>query len=99
MLPTLVYMAREKRAHYHHNFKAGAMNALVHSRHQSFTLECMPSHFYHQHPISICLVSSIVPRYIASNNTILVLKISTTSILIILRLTDSNIYTNPAGIT
>jgi len=41
MLPTLVYMAREKRAHYHHNFKAGAMNALVHSRHQSFTPECM----------------------------------------------------------
>ncbi|OQU89661.1 hypothetical protein SORBI_3002G238300 [Sorghum bicolor] len=29
MLPTLVYMAREKRPHYHHNFKAGAMNALI----------------------------------------------------------------------
>ncbi|GKV18827.1 hypothetical protein SLEP1_g29157 [Rubroshorea leprosula] len=28
-LPTLVYLAREKRPHYHHNFKAGAMNALV----------------------------------------------------------------------
>lgn len=28
-LPTLVYMAREKRPQYHHNFKAGAMNALV----------------------------------------------------------------------
>ncbi|CAN1334174.1 Cellulose synthase-like protein E1 [Linum perenne] len=28
-LPTLVYMAREKRPHYHHNFKAGAMNALI----------------------------------------------------------------------
>nr|DAD38760.1 TPA_asm: hypothetical protein HUJ06_013082 [Nelumbo nucifera] len=28
-LPTLVYMAREKRFHYHHNFKAGAMNALI----------------------------------------------------------------------
>lgn len=28
-LPTLVYLAREKRPQYHHNFKAGAMNALV----------------------------------------------------------------------
>lgn len=28
-LPTLVYLSREKRPHYHHNFKAGAMNALV----------------------------------------------------------------------
>ncbi|XVF42562.1 hypothetical protein PTKIN_Ptkin01aG0373400 [Pterospermum kingtungense] len=28
-LPTLVYLAREKRPHYHHNFKAGAMNALI----------------------------------------------------------------------
>ncbi|KAG8049871.1 hypothetical protein GUJ93_ZPchr0009g2283 [Zizania palustris] len=29
VLPTLVYMAREKRPQYHHNFKAGAMNALI----------------------------------------------------------------------
>ena len=28
-LPTLVYMAREKRLQWSHNFKAGAMNALV----------------------------------------------------------------------
>jgi len=28
-LPTLVYMAREKHPQHHHNFKAGAMNALV----------------------------------------------------------------------
>ncbi|MQM09645.1 hypothetical protein Taro_042523 [Colocasia esculenta] len=28
-LPTLVYMAREKRPHRHHNFKAGAMNSLI----------------------------------------------------------------------
>ena len=28
-LPTLVYMAREKRHQWPHNFKAGAMNALV----------------------------------------------------------------------
>lgn len=28
-LPTLVYLAREKRPQHHHNFKAGAMNALV----------------------------------------------------------------------
>lgn len=28
-LPTLVYLAREKRPQFHHNFKAGAMNALV----------------------------------------------------------------------
>ncbi|KAF8781060.1 hypothetical protein HU200_001032 [Digitaria exilis] len=28
-LPTLVYMAREKRPKCHHNFKAGAMNALI----------------------------------------------------------------------
>ncbi|KAF3954855.1 hypothetical protein CMV_019854 [Castanea mollissima] len=28
-LPTLVYLAREKRAQYHHHFKAGAMNALI----------------------------------------------------------------------
>ena len=28
-LPTLVYLAREKRPHHPHNFKAGAMNALV----------------------------------------------------------------------
>ncbi|KAK8507546.1 hypothetical protein V6N12_072801 [Hibiscus sabdariffa] len=29
VLPTLVYLAREKRPQYHHHFKAGAMNALV----------------------------------------------------------------------
>ncbi|XP_073002556.1 cellulose synthase-like protein E6 [Typha latifolia] len=29
VLPTLVYMAREKRPHHHHNFKAGAMNSLL----------------------------------------------------------------------
>ncbi|XP_050371386.1 cellulose synthase-like protein E6 isoform X2 [Argentina anserina] len=29
VLPTLVYLAREKRPQYHHNFKAGAINALV----------------------------------------------------------------------
>ncbi|PKA49154.1 Cellulose synthase-like protein E6 [Apostasia shenzhenica] len=28
-LPTVVYMAREKRPKYHHNFKAGALNALL----------------------------------------------------------------------
>ncbi|XP_050371387.1 cellulose synthase-like protein E1 [Argentina anserina] len=28
-LPNLVYLAREKRPQYHHNFKAGAMNALI----------------------------------------------------------------------
>ncbi|XP_030971444.1 cellulose synthase-like protein E1 isoform X2 [Quercus lobata] len=28
-LPTLVYLAREKRTQYHHHFKAGAMNALL----------------------------------------------------------------------
>ncbi|KAI9160388.1 hypothetical protein LWI28_007689 [Acer negundo] len=28
-LPTLVYLAREKKPQFHHNFKAGAMNALV----------------------------------------------------------------------
>ncbi|KAL4628063.1 hypothetical protein ACB092_05G209900 [Castanea dentata] len=28
-LPTLVYLAREKRPQYHHHFKAGAMNALI----------------------------------------------------------------------
>ncbi|KAM6552579.1 hypothetical protein CsatB_013341 [Cannabis sativa] len=28
-LPTLVYLAREKRPQFHHNFKAGAMNALI----------------------------------------------------------------------
>jgi len=28
-LPTLVYMAREKRLHEHHHFKAGSLNALV----------------------------------------------------------------------
>ncbi|XVF56879.1 hypothetical protein PTKIN_Ptkin06aG0155700 [Pterospermum kingtungense] len=27
--PNLVYLAREKRPQYHHNFKAGAMNALI----------------------------------------------------------------------
>uniref|UniRef100_R7W8G9 Cellulose synthase-like protein E1 n=1 Tax=Aegilops tauschii TaxID=37682 RepID=R7W8G9_AEGTA len=31
VLPTLVYMAREKRPQHHHNFKAGAMNALLES--------------------------------------------------------------------
>ena len=36
VLPKLVYMAREKRPQHHHNFKAGAMNALVHS----LTLHC-----------------------------------------------------------
>ncbi|KAJ4758031.1 hypothetical protein LUZ62_068406 [Rhynchospora pubera] len=29
VLPTLVYMAREKKQHRHHNFKAGAMNSLL----------------------------------------------------------------------
>ncbi|KAK9941201.1 hypothetical protein M0R45_017820 [Rubus argutus] len=29
VLPTLVYLSREKRPQYHHNFKAGAMNALI----------------------------------------------------------------------
>uniref|UniRef100_A0ACD5YVW8 Uncharacterized protein n=1 Tax=Avena sativa TaxID=4498 RepID=A0ACD5YVW8_AVESA len=29
VLPTLVYMAREKRPQHNHNFKAGAMNALI----------------------------------------------------------------------
>ncbi|XP_028200683.1 cellulose synthase-like protein E1 isoform X2 [Glycine soja] len=29
VLPTLVYMAREKRPQYHHNYKAGAINSLV----------------------------------------------------------------------
>ncbi|KAJ0986879.1 hypothetical protein J5N97_005235 [Dioscorea zingiberensis] len=29
LLPRLVYMAREKRPQHHHNFKAGAMNALL----------------------------------------------------------------------
>ncbi|KAL5077341.1 hypothetical protein RYX36_016325 [Vicia faba] len=29
ILPTLVYLAREKRPQYHHNFKAGAMNSLL----------------------------------------------------------------------
>ncbi|KAH7545397.1 cellulose synthase-like protein E6 [Ziziphus jujuba] len=28
-LPSLIYLAREKRPQYHHNFKAGAMNALI----------------------------------------------------------------------
>ncbi|KAF3451246.1 hypothetical protein FNV43_RR07341 [Rhamnella rubrinervis] len=28
-LPTLVYLTCEKRSQYHHNFKAGAMNALI----------------------------------------------------------------------
>ncbi|KAG7988536.1 hypothetical protein I3843_03G191400 [Carya illinoinensis] len=28
-LPTLVYLAREKRPQYHHNFKAGSVNALI----------------------------------------------------------------------
>lgn len=28
-LPSLVYLSREKRPHHHHQFKAGAMNALV----------------------------------------------------------------------
>lgn len=31
LLPTLVYLAREKRPQYHHNFKAGAMNSLVYN--------------------------------------------------------------------
>ncbi|KAK1424136.1 hypothetical protein QVD17_19453 [Tagetes erecta] len=29
ILPKLVYVAREKRTHYSHNFKAGALNALI----------------------------------------------------------------------
>jgi len=28
-LPTLVYLAREKRPQFHHHFKGGAMNAMV----------------------------------------------------------------------
>ncbi|PON96759.1 Cellulose synthase [Trema orientale] len=28
-LPTVVYLSREKRPQYHHNYKAGAMNALI----------------------------------------------------------------------
>ncbi|KAF3783546.1 Cellulose synthase-like protein E6 [Nymphaea thermarum] len=41
-LPTLVYLAREKRPGYAHNFKAGAMNALVscheHECHASYLI-------------------------------------------------------------
>ncbi|XP_058765403.1 cellulose synthase-like protein E1 [Vicia villosa] len=29
VMPTLVYLAREKRPHFPHNFKAGAMNSLI----------------------------------------------------------------------
>ncbi|KAH7689061.1 Cellulose synthase protein [Dioscorea alata] len=29
LLPRVIYMAREKRPQYHHNFKAGSMNALI----------------------------------------------------------------------
>ncbi|XP_028785454.1 cellulose synthase-like protein E1 [Neltuma alba] len=29
VMPTLVYVAREKRPQYHHHFKAGAMNSLI----------------------------------------------------------------------
>jgi len=28
-LPHLIYISREKRPQYHHNYKAGAMNVLV----------------------------------------------------------------------
>jgi hypothetical protein len=38
-LPTLVYMAREKRPQWPHHFKAGAENALVYIS-LSFQLQC-----------------------------------------------------------
>ena len=37
-LPTLVYLAREKRPQYPHNFKAGAMNALVMNNQNKYTV-------------------------------------------------------------
>jgi hypothetical protein len=49
-LPTLVYMAREKRPQWPHNFKAGAMNALV-----SFQLIYM-----HVHSLNRTLLSKYV---------------------------------------
>ena len=49
-LPTLVYMAREKRPQWPHNFKAGAMNTLV-----SFQLIYM-----HVHSLNRTLLSKYV---------------------------------------
>ena len=43
-LPTLVYLSREKRPKYAHNFKAGAMNALV-----SYNSLCLKSRFATTH--------------------------------------------------
>ena len=40
-LPKLVYMAREKRPDHFHNFKAGAMNALVSNYFYSFVFYFM----------------------------------------------------------
>ena len=51
-LPSLIYMAREKRPEWHHNFKAGAMNALVCMSYHSFMMHMFASIFIHAHKLS-----------------------------------------------
>lgn len=46
LMPTLVYLAREKRPEYFHNFKAGAMNALVRTK------QALPELHKHQSQVS-----------------------------------------------
>jgi hypothetical protein len=50
VLPSLVYLAREKRPQHHHNFKAGAMNALV----MYILAEKMTLFFFFSFSQSIC---------------------------------------------
>ncbi|XP_075641344.1 cellulose synthase-like protein E6 isoform X2 [Castanea sativa] len=46
-LPTLVYLAREKRPQYHHNFKPGAMNALFPQAMENLTKNDIYSNSFH----------------------------------------------------
>jgi hypothetical protein len=68
-LPTLVYLAREKRPQYHHNFKAGAMNALVIKlSHTSYRSTCNITCLIHIHSHRFLVLIAICMFYGHNNN-------------------------------
>jgi len=65
ILPTLVYMAREKRPQYHTHFKAGAINSLV--VHIISTLHFLKNNLDMENDISIYVINApytFNPQYI-----------------------------------
>nr|XP_029116384.1 cellulose synthase-like protein E6 [Elaeis guineensis] len=61
-LPTLVYMAREKRPYRHHNFKAGAMNSLL-----SLSLSCILCYISNE---QVCDIWFVPFSYVITATTI-----------------------------